>query len=61
MTVTNSATGSSMNVPTADQVRLIIVVATRMVGGYVLRYAIEHPAVGTVTVRWLAPPSSSSG
>lgn len=49
MTVTNSATGSSMNVPTADQARLVIVGATGMVGGYALRYALEHPAVGTVT------------
>ncbi len=49
MTVTNSATGSSMNVPTADQARLVIVGATGMVGGYALRYALEHPAVRTVT------------
>jgi uncharacterized protein YbjT (DUF2867 family) len=49
MTTTNSATGSSMNVPTADQARLVIVGATGMVGGYALRDALEHPAVGTVT------------
>jgi len=46
---TNSATGSSMNVPTADQARLVIVGATGMVGGYALRYALDHPAVVTVT------------
>jgi hypothetical protein len=38
MTVTNSTTGSSMSVPTADQTRLVIVGATGMVGGYALRY-----------------------
>ena len=31
-----------------SQVRLVIVGATGMVGGYALRYALEHPAVGTV-------------
>jgi putative NADH-flavin reductase len=50
MTATNSATGSSMNVPTADRARLVIVGATGMVGGYALPYALDHPAVGTVTV-----------
>ncbi len=39
-----------MNVPTAGQKRLVIVAATGMVGGYTLRYALEHPAVGRVTV-----------
>jgi uncharacterized protein YbjT (DUF2867 family) len=38
-----------MNVPTAGQKRLVIVGATGMVGGYALRDALEHPAVGTVT------------
>jgi len=38
-----------MNVPTADQEHLVIVGATGMVGGYALRYALDHPAVGTVT------------
>jgi len=32
------------------QMRLVIVGATGMVGGYALRYALEHPAVGRVTV-----------
>jgi uncharacterized protein YbjT (DUF2867 family) len=49
MTVTNSATGSSMNVPTAHQTCVVIVGSTGMVGGYALRYALKHPAVGTVT------------
>jgi uncharacterized protein YbjT (DUF2867 family) len=49
MTPTHSATGSSMNVPTAGQAQLVIVGATGMVGGYALHYALEHPAVGTVT------------
>jgi SOS response associated peptidase (SRAP) len=39
-----------MNVPTAGQKRFVIVAATGMVGGYTLRYALEHPAVGRVTV-----------
>jgi uncharacterized protein YbjT (DUF2867 family) len=38
-----------MNVQTADQERLVIVGATGMVGGYALRYGLDHPAIGTVT------------
>ena len=38
-----------MNTSTTDQARLVIVGATGMVGGYALRYALEHSAVGTVT------------
>ena len=38
-----------MNVPPAGQKRLVIVGATGMVGGYALRYALDHPAVGRVT------------
>jgi uncharacterized protein YbjT (DUF2867 family) len=38
-----------MNIPTAGQTRLVIVGATGMVGGYALRYALEHPAVARVT------------
>jgi uncharacterized protein YbjT (DUF2867 family) len=50
MTATNKvASGASMNVPTVGQKRLVIVGATGMVGGYALRYALDHPAVGTVT------------
>jgi uncharacterized protein YbjT (DUF2867 family) len=39
-----------MNVPVAGQKRLVIVGATGMVGGYALRYALDNPAVGRVTV-----------
>ena len=38
-----------MNIAPADQKRLVIVGATGMVGGYALRYALESPAVATVT------------
>jgi uncharacterized protein YbjT (DUF2867 family) len=38
-----------MNVPTVGQTRIVIVGATGMVGGYALRYALEHPAVSRVT------------
>jgi uncharacterized protein YbjT (DUF2867 family) len=54
MTTTNqvspmTSSGPSMNVPTTGQKRLVIVGATGMVGGYALRYALENPAVGSVT------------
>src|SRR3984893_574208 len=49
MTETSSVSGASMNTSTTDQARLVIVGATGMVGGYALRYALEHAAVGTVT------------
>jgi uncharacterized protein YbjT (DUF2867 family) len=38
-----------MNVPTAGKKRLVIVGATGMVGGYVLRDALKNSAVGSVT------------
>lgn len=38
-----------MNFATAGQKRLVIVGATGMVGGYALRYALDHPAFGSVT------------
>ena len=38
-----------MNVSAAGQKRLVIVATTGMVGGYALRYALDHPAVGRVT------------
>jgi uncharacterized protein YbjT (DUF2867 family) len=38
-----------MNVPAAGHKRLVIVGATGMVGGYALRCALDHPAVGRVT------------
>jgi hypothetical protein len=34
---------------TADQKHLVIVGAAGMVGGYALRYALDHAAVGSVT------------
>jgi uncharacterized protein YbjT (DUF2867 family) len=39
-----------MNAPAANQIRLVIVGATGMVGGYALRYALDHPSIGIVTV-----------
>src|SRR5260370_17471638 len=44
-----SASESETNAPMAGQKNLVIVGATGMVGGYALRYALEHPAVGRVT------------
>jgi uncharacterized protein YbjT (DUF2867 family) len=38
-----------MNALPPGQARLVIVGATGMVGGYALRYALEHPAVGVLT------------
>jgi uncharacterized protein YbjT (DUF2867 family) len=38
-----------MSLPMTSQKRLVIVGATGMVGGYAIRYALEDPAVGTVT------------
>jgi len=38
-----------MNIPRPSKIRLVIVGATGMVGGYALRYALEHPAVESVT------------
>jgi len=38
-----------MNVPAGGQQRLVVVGATGMVGGYALRYALDHPDVGHVT------------
>jgi uncharacterized protein YbjT (DUF2867 family) len=49
MTENNSAAGSWMNVSTPGQKNLVIVGATGMVGGYALRYGLDHPAVGSVT------------
>jgi hypothetical protein len=43
------ASESEINVRMAGQKNLVIVGATRMVGGYALRYALEHPAVGRAT------------
>ena len=54
MTATNrtgplSASESGTNVATAGQKNLVIVGATGMVGGYALRYALDHSAVGRAT------------
>ena len=54
MTATNlvsskNASSPSLNAPTVGHTRVVIVGATGMVGGYALRYALDHPAVGTVT------------
>ena len=38
-----------MNSPSAGRKRLVIVGASGMVGGYALRYALEHPAITGVT------------
>jgi uncharacterized protein YbjT (DUF2867 family) len=38
-----------MNNPAAGRTRLALVGATGMVGGYALRYALDHPAVALVT------------
>jgi uncharacterized protein YbjT (DUF2867 family) len=38
-----------MNISTQDQTRLVIVGATGMVGGYALRYALDHPTVKSAT------------
>jgi uncharacterized protein YbjT (DUF2867 family) len=39
-----------MNAQAADQLRLVIVGASGMVGGYALRYALDDPSTGVVTV-----------
>jgi len=38
-----------MNIPVASQKSLVMVGGTGMVGGYAVRYALNHPAVGRVT------------
>ena len=38
-----------MNIPVASQKSLVMVGGTGMVGGYAVRYALDHPAVGRVT------------
>jgi uncharacterized protein YbjT (DUF2867 family) len=54
MTATNrtgplSGAESETNAPRPVQKNLVIVGATGMVGGYALRYALDHPAVGRAT------------
>ena len=49
MTKTNQVSlNALMTIPTVSQKHLVIVGATGMVGGYALRYALEHSAVGRV-------------
>ena len=52
--IASSQMSSTTNIATAGQKRLVIVGATGMVGGYALRYALENPAVASVTAigRW---------
>jgi uncharacterized protein YbjT (DUF2867 family) len=38
-----------VNTRASEQNRIVIVGATGMVGGYALRYALDHPSVGRVT------------
>jgi uncharacterized protein YbjT (DUF2867 family) len=38
-----------MSIPKPNKIRLVVLGATGMVGGYVLRYALEHPGVESVT------------
>lgn len=42
-------TTAPVNVPTAGQKRVVVVGASGMVGGYALRYALDSPAVKSVT------------
>jgi len=50
MTATNKVVSSaSMSVPSVDPKRIVIVGATGMVGGCALRYALDNPAVKSVT------------
>ena len=39
-----------MNASPSRRVRVVVVGATGMVGGYALRYALNHPSIGIVTV-----------
>jgi len=47
--IASSQVSSITNTASADQKRVVIVGATGMVGGYALRYALENPAVASVT------------
>jgi|SRR3984885_1773050 len=49
MMISSRQVSSITNSATVDQKRLVIVGATGMVGGYALRYALENPAVASVT------------
>jgi uncharacterized protein YbjT (DUF2867 family) len=47
--IASSQVSSIMGIANAEQKRVVIVGATGMVGGYALRYALENPAVTSVT------------
>jgi uncharacterized protein YbjT (DUF2867 family) len=47
--IASSTVSSMMKSAATDQTRLVMVGATGMVGGYALRYALENPAVASVT------------
>jgi len=47
-----------VSIPVAGQKRLVIVGATGMVGGYALRYALDHAGVGRVTAIGRRKPQS---
>src|ERR1700728_218193 len=49
MMISSRQVSSITNIATPDQKRLVIVGATGMAGGYALRYALENPAVASVT------------
>ena len=49
MRANNAVSGASSKASTVDLTRLVIVGATGMVGGYALRYALDHSAVASVT------------
>jgi uncharacterized protein YbjT (DUF2867 family) len=47
--IASSQVSSMPNIATAGRKSIVIVGATGMVGGYALRYCLDHPAVGSVT------------
>jgi hypothetical protein len=49
MTAKKVGSGASVSVSSVGQKRLVIVGATGMVGGYAVRYALDSPAVKSVT------------
>jgi hypothetical protein len=44
-----SGSRGSLKCPTADLEHLLIVATTGMVGGYALRYVLDHTTIGSVT------------
>jgi len=47
--ISASPSNPGTNIPKLDQLHLVVVGATGMVGGYALHYALNHPAVERVT------------